>query len=181
MAAASVDLPAVMVTGWPILNGKYQGRSGLGHPGLAVRGGLAAGPMTPEECSFAEGCMARSAGHCMTMGTASTMASMAEALGLQLPYSATWLAMTRAATRPPSGPASWRSRWSGRPPAVGDYDPRGVRERDPGQRGDGGSTNAVIHLLALAGRLGVTLSLDDFDALARDVPTLVDLQPTVSS
>src|SRR5204863_6657872 len=94
MAAASVDLPAVMVTGGPMLNGKYQGTDvGSGTAVWRFEEDLVAGRMTQEECVFAEGCMARSNGHCMTMGTASTMASMAEALGMQLPYSATWPAV----------------------------------------------------------------------------------------
>ena len=84
MAAASVDLPAVMVTGGPMLNGKYQGTDvGSGTAVWRFEEDLVAGRMTQEECVFAEGCMARSNGHCMTMGTASTMASMAEALGMQ--------------------------------------------------------------------------------------------------
>ena len=94
MAASSVDLPAIMVTGGPMLSGKYRGsRRRLGNGGVAVRGGGAGRADDAEECEFAEGCMARSNGHCMTMGTASTMASMAEALGMQLPDSATWPAV----------------------------------------------------------------------------------------
>src|ERR1019366_3686960 len=151
MAAASVDLPAVMVTGGPILSGKYQGTDvGSGTAVWRWEEELLSGRMTQEECAFAEGCMARSNGHCMTMGTASTMASMAEALGMQLPYSATW-------------------------PAV---DARRFETAIRVNAAIGGSTNAIIHLLALAGRLSVPLSLDDFDTLARDVPTLVNLQPS---
>src|ERR1700760_2611343 len=94
MAASSVGLPAIMVTGGPKLNGKYQGTDvGSGTAVWRWEEDLLAGRMTQEECVFAEGCMARSNGHCMTMGTASTMASMAEALGMQLPYSATWPAV----------------------------------------------------------------------------------------
>ena len=94
MAAASADLPAIMVTGGPMLNGKYQGADvGSGTAVWRLEEDLLAGRMTQEECAVAEGCMARSNGHCMTMGTASTMASMAEALGMQLPGSATWPAV----------------------------------------------------------------------------------------
>src|ERR1700757_5091172 len=151
MAASSVDLPAVMVTGGPMLNGKYQGADvGSGTAVWRWEEDLLAGRMTEAECAFAEGCMARSNGHCMTMGTASTMASMAEALGMQLPYSATW-------------------------PAV---DARRYETAQRGRQVIGGSTNAVIHLLAIAGRLGLPLALDDFDVLARDVPTLLNLQPS---
>jgi dihydroxy-acid dehydratase len=140
---------------------------------------LLAGRMTQEECAFAEGCMARSNGHCMTMGTASTMASMAEALGMQLPYSATWPAVDarRYETAQRAGQL-----------IVGlvrqDLRPSAIMTRAAFENAIrvnaaiGGSTNAVIHLLAIAGRLGVPLALDDFDALARDVPTLVNLQPS---
>jgi dihydroxy-acid dehydratase len=135
--------------------------------------------MTQEECAFAEGCMSRSDGHCMTMGTASTMASMAEALGMQLPYSATWPAVD-----------SRRYETAMRAGQVivdlvnGELRPSAIMTRAAFENAIrvnaaiGGSTNAVIHLLAIAGRLGVELSLDDFDALAQDVPTLVNLQPS---
>jgi dihydroxy-acid dehydratase len=135
--------------------------------------------MTAEECVFAEGCMARSNGHCMTMGTASTMASMAEALGMQLPYSATWPAVD-----------SRRYETAQRAGQVivdlvnSDLRPSAIMTRAAFENAIrvnaaiGGSTNAVIHLLAIAGRLGVELKLDDFDALAQDVPTLLNLQPS---
>ncbi len=179
MAAASVDLPAIMVTGGPMLSGKYQGTDvGSGTSVWRFEEELLAGRMTAEECAFAEGCMARSNGHCMTMGTASTMASMAEALGMQLPYSATWPAVDsrRYETAQRAGQV------------IVDLVEHGPRPSEIMTRAAfenairtnaaiGGSTNAVIHLLAIAGRLGVPLSLDDFDALARDVPTLVNLQP----
>ncbi|GAA2351950.1 hypothetical protein SVIO_014110 [Streptomyces violaceusniger] len=94
MAASSVDLPAIMVTGGPMLNGKYRGRDvGSGTQVWRFEAELAAGRMPQEECHFAESCTARSGRHCMTMGTASTMASMAEALGMQLPCSASWPAV----------------------------------------------------------------------------------------
>jgi len=172
MAAASVDLPAVMVTGGPMLSGKYRGTDvGSGTAVWRFEEELLAGRMTQEECAFAEGCMARSNGHCMTMGTASTMASMAEALGMQLPYSATWPAVDarRYETAQRAGQV-----------VVGLVrdELRAFRHHDAAafenairvNAAIGGSTNAVIHLLAIAGRLGVPLSLDDFDVLARDVP-----------
>ena len=180
MAAASVDLPAVMVTGGPMLSGKYQGADvGSGTAVWRFEEELLAGRMTQAECEFAEGCMARSNGHCMTMGTASTMASMAEALGMQLPYSATWPAVD-----------SRRYETAQRAGQVivdlvnSDLRPSAIMTRDAFENAIrvnaaiGRSTNAVIHLLALAGRLGVQLSLDDFDALAQDVPTLLNLQPS---
>ncbi|WP_028933169.1 IlvD/Edd family dehydratase [Pseudonocardia spinosispora] len=180
MAASSVDLPALMVTGGPMLNGKYQGRDvGSGTQVWRFEEELAAGRMTQEECFFAEGCMARSNGHCMTMGTASTMASMAEALGMQLPYSATWPAAD-------SRRYETAQRAGQRIVAMVEEDlrPSRIMTREAFENAIrvnaaiGGSTNAVIHLLAIAGRLGVRLELADFDALARDVPTLLDLQPS---
>ena len=182
MAAASVGLPAIMVTGGPKLNGKYQGADvGSGTAVWRWEEDLLAGRMTQEECAFAEGCMSRSDGHCMTMGTASTMASMAEALGMQLPYSATWPAVD-----------SRRYETAQRAGQVivdlvdADLTPAQIMTRAAFENAIrvnaaiGGSTNAVIHLLAIAGRLGIELSLDDFDALAQDVPTLVNLQPNGS-
>src|SRR5260370_30993813 len=91
MAAASADLPAIMVTGGPMLNGKFRGTDvGSGTHVWKFEQELAAGRMTQAECVIAESGMARSCGHCMTMGTASTMACLAEALGMQLPGSAAW-------------------------------------------------------------------------------------------
>jgi dihydroxy-acid dehydratase len=179
MAAASVDLPAIMVTGGPKLNGKYQGADvGSGTAVWRWEEDLLAGRMTQQECEFAEGCMSRSDGHCMTMGTASTMASMAEALGMQLPYSATWPAVDsrRYETAQRAGQVAVDLVNSGlRPSAI--MTREAFENAIRVNAAIGGSTNAVIHLLAIAGRLGVELSLDDFDALALDVPTLVNLQP----
>jgi dihydroxy-acid dehydratase len=180
MAAASTDLPAIMVTGGPMLNGKYQGGDvGSGTHVWRFEEEMLKGQMTEEECFFAEACMARSNGHCMTMGTASTMASMAEALGMQLPYSATWPAVDarRYETAQRAGQL-----------IVGhvndDLRPSAIMTRQAFENAIkvnaaiGGSTNAVIHLLAIAGRLGVPLTLDDFDTLAADIPTLVNLMPS---
>ena len=179
MAAASVGLPAIMVTGGPKLNGKYQGADvGSGTAVWRWEEDLLAGRMTQEECAFAEGCMSRSDGHCMTMGTASTMASMAEALGMQLPYSATWPAVDsrRYETAQRAGQVIVDLVDAGLTPAQ--IMTRAAFENAIRVNAAiGGSTNAVIHLLAIAGRLGIELSLDDFDALAQDVPTLVNLQP----
>ena len=180
MAAASVGLPAIMVTGGPKLNGKYQGTDvGSGTAVWRWEEDLLAGRMTQEECAFAEGCMSRSDGHCMTMGTASTMASMAEALGMQLPYSASWPAVDsrRYETAQRAGQVIVDL-------VEHDVTPDQIMTRAAFENAIkvnaaiGGSTNAVIHLLAIAGRLGVPLGLDDFDALIRDVPTLVNLQPS---
>jgi dihydroxy-acid dehydratase len=180
MAASSVGLPAVMVTGGPMLSGKYQGTDvGSGTAVWRWEEDLLAGRMTEAECAFAEGCMARSNGHCMTMGTASTMASMAEALGMQLPYSATWPAVDarRYETAQRAGQRIVDL-------VEKDLTPDKIMTREAFENAIrvnaaiGGSTNAVIHLLAIAGRLGVPLELDDFDTLIRDVPTLVNLQPS---
>jgi dihydroxy-acid dehydratase len=180
MAAASVDLPAIMVTGGPMLNGKYQGTDvGSGTAVWRFEEELLTGRMTEAECAFAEGCMARSNGHCMTMGTASTMASMAEALGMQLPYSATWPAADsrRYETAQRAGQVIVDLVESGlRPSAI--MTRAAFENAIRVNAAIGGSTNAVIHLLAIAGRVGVPLSLDDFDTLAQDVPTLVNLQPS---
>jgi dihydroxy-acid dehydratase len=180
MAASSVGLPAIMVTGGPMLSGKYQGTEvGSGTAVWRWEEDLLAGRMTEQECAFAEGCMARSNGHCMTMGTASTMASMAEALGMQLPYSATWPAVDarRYETAQRAGQRIVDM-------VESDLTPDKIMTREAFENAIrvnaaiGGSTNAVIHLLAIAGRLGVPLELDDFDTLIGDVPTLVNLQPS---
>jgi L-arabonate dehydrase len=180
MAAASVDLPAVMVTGGPMLNGKYQGADvGSGTQVWRFEEDLRVGAMTAAECAIAESCMARSSGHCMTMGTASTMALMAEALGMQLPYSATWPAVDarRQETAQRAGQQIVALVTAGlRPSQI--MTRAAFENAIRVNAAIGGSTNAVIHLLALAGRLGVPLTLDDFDTLARDVPTLVNLQPS---
>ncbi|MFI1966471.1 IlvD/Edd family dehydratase [Streptomyces pathocidini] len=180
MGAASVDLPALMVTGGPMLNGKFRGEDvGSGTHVWKFEEELKTGRMTQEECFFAEGCMARSNGHCMTMGTASTMACMAEALGMQLPGSATWPAVD--ARRFEIAQAAGR-----RIVEMVDEElrPSRILTREAFENAIranaaiGGSTNAVIHLTALAGRLGVDLGLDDFDALVREVPTLLNLMPS---
>ncbi|GAA5083780.1 dihydroxy-acid dehydratase [Thermocatellispora tengchongensis] len=180
MGAASVDLPAVMVTGGPMLNGKFRGMDvGSGTHVWKFEADIKAGRMSVEEGYAAEGCMARSNGHCMTMGTASTMACMAEALGMQLPGSATWPAVD--ARRYEVAQQAGR-----RIVDMVEHDlrPSAILTREAFENAIranaaiGGSTNAIIHLTALAGRLGVKLPLDDFDALARDVPTIVDLMPS---
>lgn len=180
MAAASADLPAIMVTGGPMLNGKYRGGDvGSGTHLWRFEQELAAGRMTQEECVIAESGMARSCGHCMTMGTASTMACIAETLGMQLPGSAAWPAADsrRQLTAQLAGQRIVTL-------ARQDLRPSQIMTRQAFENAIvvnaaiGGSTNAVIHLLALAGRLGVPLALGDFDELARPVPTLVNLMPS---
>jgi dihydroxy-acid dehydratase len=180
MAAASVDLPAVMVTGGPMLNGKFRGEDvGSGTHVWKFEAEMMAGRMTEAECLAAEGCMARSNGHCMTMGTASTMACLAEALGMQLPGSAAWPAVDarRYETAQEAGVQAVAL-------VEQDLKPSQIMTRAAFENAIranaaiGGSTNAIVHLLAIAGRLGVPLALDDFDELAAPVPTLVNLMPT---
>lgn len=180
MAAASVDLPALMLTGGPMLNGKFRGEDiGSGTHVWKFEEEVRAGRMTEAECGFAESCMSRSNGHCMTMGTASTMACMAEALGMQPAYGATWPAVDarRYALAQKSGRRIVDL-------VHQDVRPSSIMTREAFENAIrvnaaiGGSTNAVIHLTAIAGRLGVDLGLDDFDTLARDVPTLLDLMPS---
>jgi dihydroxy-acid dehydratase len=180
MAAASVGLPAIMVTGGPMLTGKFQGQDlGSGTHVWKLEADLKAGRITQAQLREAEGCMSRSNGHCMTMGTASTMACMAEALGMQLPGSATWPAVDsrRYEVAQEAGARAVAL-------VKEDLRPQQIMTRAAFENAIrvnaaiGGSTNAVIHLIAIAGRLGVSLSLDDFDTLARPVPTLVDLMPS---
>ncbi|MBL1066433.1 IlvD/Edd family dehydratase [Streptomyces sp. 7-21] len=180
MAATSVDIPAIMVTGGPMLNGKFQGRDiGSGTDVWRLHEEERAGKITAEDLAEAEVCMSRSRGHCMTMGTASTMACLAEALGFQLSgaaalpavdarrYALAQLTGKRAVAMADSGPR-----------------PSEILTREAFENAIrvnaalGGSTNAVVHLLALARRAGVELSLDDFDALVADVPVLVDMMPS---
>jgi len=180
MGAASVDIPAIAVSGGPMLSGKYRGTDiGSGTNVWSMSEDLRAGKITLEEFHEAESCMHRSHGHCMTMGTASTMASMVESLGVGMPGNAAI-------------------------PAVDAR--RYVLARSAGRRivemvkedlvlskvltksafenairacaAIGGSTNAVIHLIALARRIGVDLTLDDWDRLGREVHCLVNLMPS---
>ncbi len=180
MAAASADLPAIMVTGGPMLNGKFRGSDvGSGTHVWKFEQELAAGRMTQAECVIAESGMARSCGHCMTMGTASTMACMAETLGMQLPGSAAWPGADsrRLLTAQLAGQRIVELVSEGlRPSQV--MTRAAFENAIRVNAAIGGSTNTVIHLLAIAGRLGVPLRLDDFDELARPVPTLVNLMPS---
>ncbi|MDH6233442.1 L-arabonate dehydrase [Mesorhizobium soli] len=180
MGAASCNLPAIAVSGGPMLNGNFRGQTiGSGTHVWKFHEDVKAGRMSIEDFLAAEQGQSRSAGSCMTMGTASTMASMVEALGIGLPDNAAI-------------------------PAVDSR--RGVLAQLAGRRivelvnedvtmsriltraafenairvngAIGGSTNAVIHLIAIARRIGVELSMDDWDRLGRDVPTIVDLMPS---
>ena len=180
MAAASVDLPAVVLPGGPMLSGTFRGRAlGCGTDVWKLSEEVRAGTLSQQDFLRSESSMIRSRGHCNTMGTASTMALMAEALGTTMPG----VAGTPAAD----------SRLLQAAHETGRMVISMVREqRRPSEllsRGSflnaivalaavGGSTNAVIHLLAIAGRLGITLTQDDFDRVGASVPLLVDLQPS---
>jgi dihydroxy-acid dehydratase len=180
MGAASVDLPALAVSGGPMLSGKLCGRNiGSGTNTWSMSEDLRAGRMSLDEFHEAESCMHRSHGHCMTMGTASTMASMVEALGVGLPGNAAIPAvdarrnvLARMAGRRIVGMVKENlclSRILTKPAFE-----NAVRVN----AAIGGSTNAVIHLIAIARRLGVDLDLDDWDRLGRDVHCLVNLMPS---
>ncbi|MEI9907074.1 MAG: IlvD/Edd family dehydratase [Actinomycetota bacterium] len=180
MGAASVGIPTLMMTGGPMLNGKFQGKDiGSGTDVWKFTDAVRAGTMTLEEFEEAESCMSRSAGHCMTMGTASTMASVTEALGMQLPGSAAIPAVDsrRYALAQIAGRrivAMVKEELT-----IGKILTRAAFENAIRVNAAvGGSTNAVVHLLALAGRIGVPLELADFDSLARDIPVVVNLMPS---
>lgn len=179
MAAASVDLPAVLVPGGPMLSGTFRGVAlGCGTDVWRLSEEVRAGGMSEEDFVLSESSMIRSRGHCNTMGTASTMAVMAEALGMTIPGV--------AGTPAPDSRLLEASQAAGRLAVElveQDRRPGAVLSRASflnaivALAAVGGSTNAVVHLLAIAGRLGVELSLDDFDRTGSGVPLLVDLQP----
>ncbi|MFG2923234.1 IlvD/Edd family dehydratase [Streptomyces sp. NPDC048305] len=179
MAAASVDLPAVVVPGGPMLNGSFRGKPlGCGTDVWKLSEEVRGGTLSQEDFTSSESAMIRSRGHCNTMGTASTMALVAEALGTVVPGV--------AGTPAPDSRLLQAAHQTGRLTVemVG-------ADRRPGifltkasfhnaivaLAAVGGSTNAVVHLLAIAGRLGIDLTLDDFDRIGSRVPVLVDLQP----
>ena len=180
MGASSVDIPTLVVTGGPMLNGKYRGRDiGSGTDVWRLTDDLRAGVITLEDYQEAEACMSRSAGHCMTMGTASTMASVSEALGLQLPGSAAIPAVDsrRYALSERAGMQIVANVEAGL--KLSDVlDRKAFENAIKVNAAIGGSTNAIVHLLAIAGRIGVQLRLQDFDDLIRDVPFIVNLQPS---
>jgi len=179
MAAASVDLPAVVVPGGPMLTGHFRGVAlGCGKSVWQLSEEVRAGTLSPDAFLDSESATIRSKGHCNTMGTASTMACMAEALGMTIPG--------LAGTPAPDARLLERSHDTGR--LAVELVAAGRRPSQVMTRGSflnaivtlaavGGSTNAVVHLLAIAGRLGVDLRLDDFDRTGSGVPLLVDLLP----
>ncbi|HBU96730.1 IlvD/Edd family dehydratase, partial [Thalassospira lucentensis] len=180
MGAASVDIPAIVVTGGPMLNGKWRGQDiGSGTSLWQLSEDRKAGKISTEDFLEAEIAMSRSPGSCNTMGTASTMASMAEALGMALSGNA---AIPAVDSR-----RRVMAHITGRrivDMVKDDLKPSDVLTKEAFENAIrvngaiGGSTNAVIHLLAIAGRVGIDLSLDDWDRLGRDIPTIVNLQPS---
>ena len=180
MGAASVDMPAILVSGGPMLNGWFRGeRVGSGTALWQMSEAVKAGTMSQADFLDAEAAMSRSAGSCNTMGTASTMASMSEALGMALSGNAAIPAVDsrRRVMAHVTGRRIVQM-------VKDDLKPSDILTKDAFENAIrvngaiGGSTNAVIHLLAIAGRAGVDLTLDDWDRLGRDVPTIVDLMPS---
>src|SRR5690348_14848065 len=179
MAAASVDLPAVVVPGGPMLSGTFRGVPlGCGTDVFRLSEEVRAGTLSAAEFTRSESAMIRSRGHCNTMGTASTMGLVAEALGTVLPGTAGTPAADSRLLEAAHGtgrlvvdmvaadrrPSTFLTKASFANAIVA-------------LAAIGGSTNAVVHLLAIAGRLGVDLTLDDFDRIGSGVPVLVDLLP----
>ncbi len=179
MAAASVDLPAVVVPGGPMLTGTFRGSPlGCGTDVWRLSEEVRAGTLSNEDFQQSESAMIRSRGHCNTMGTASTMGLLAEALGTTLPGTAgTPAADSRllAAAHETGRLAVEMVERDRRPSTL--LSAGSFQNAIVALAALGGSSNAVVHLLAIAGRLGVPLSLDDFDRIGADVPLLVDLQP----
>jgi len=179
MGAISAGLPAIIVPGGPMLNGTFRGENmGCGTDVWKYSEEVRAGKMTQEEFDSADKSMVRSKGHCNTMGTASTMAAMAEALGMTLPGV--------AGTPAPDARLLEYSHLSGRrivEMVAEELSPDKIINMASFHNaivtlaGIGGSTNAVIHLLAIAGRLSINLTLEDFDRIGSKVPLLVNLKP----
>jgi len=178
MGACSVNLPTVVVSGGPMLAGKYKGKDIGTSDVWRFNDAIRSGSMSQEELTVAEACMCRSRGHCAVMGTASSMAVMVESLGLSLPQNA---AIPAADSRRKVLAQVSGSR-------IVEMVKENLRLSDILTRkafenaiivnsAVGGSTNFIIHLLAIAARIGTPLTLDDFDALSARVPLLANLQP----
>jgi L-arabonate dehydrase len=180
MGASSVGLPTIVVPGGPMLNGRYKGQTiGSGTHVWKFDEDMKTGKMTQEECEYAESCMSRSIGHCMTMGTASTMACMVESLGLTLSGAA---AIPAADSR-----KRVMAQLSGRrivEMVKEDLTIDKILTRNAFENAIkvnaaiGGSSNFLIHLTAIAGRIGVDLDLTDFDKLGSQIPLLLNLMPS---
>lgn len=180
MGAASVGLPTIVVPGGPMLNGKYKGQDiGSGTHVWKFDEDMKTGKMTQEDCEFAESCMSRSIGHCMTMGTASTMACMVESLGLTLSGAA---AIPAADSR-----KKVLAQLSGRrivEMVKENLTIDKILTKEAFENSIkvnaavGGSSNFIIHLTAIAGRIGVDLKLEDFDTIGSKIPLLLNLMPS---
>lgn len=179
MGACSVNLPSIVVSGGPMLTGRYKGKSISTSDIWRFSAETRTGNMTNQELSLAEAGMCRSDGHCAVMGTASTMACMAESLGLSLPGNA-------AIPAPDSG-RKILAQMSGIEIVKmvhANRCPSDILTRDAFENAItvnaaiGGSTNFILHMLSIAGRIGVSLQLNDFDELSANIPLLVNLQPS---
>ncbi|MDB5091619.1 MAG: dihydroxyacid dehydratase, partial [Mucilaginibacter sp.] len=179
MGACSVNIPTIVVSGGAMLTGKYQGRDIGTSDVWRFSEAQRSGRMSEEEMNVAEACMSRSRGHCAVMGTASTMAVMTEALGLSLPENA---AIPAADSR-----RKVLAHLSGmrivdmvkEDLKLSDIlTPQAFENAILTNAAIGGSTNFIIHLLAIAGRIGVKLTIDDFDTAAKEIPLLANLQPS---
>ena len=179
MGACSVDLPSIVVSGGAMLTGKFRGKSIGTSDVWRYSDELKKGNITDEEFRMLEGAMCRSRGHCAVMGTASTMACMVEALGLSLPHNAAIPAADarRKVVAHLSGMRIVEM-------VKEDLKPSDILTKEAFENAIkintaiGGSTNFVVHLIAIAGRIGIPLELLEFDALCKDIPLITDLQPS---
>jgi dihydroxy-acid dehydratase len=179
MGACSVDIPTIVVSGGPMLTGKFQGKDIGTSDVWRFNDAVRSGGMLQEELMLAEASMCRSRGHCAVMGTASTMAAMVESLGISLPQNAAIPAADarRKVLAQLSGSRIVQM-------VRDDLKLSDILTREAFENAIvtnaaiGGSTNFIIHLLAIAGRIGVTLSLEDFDKLSTHVPLIANLQPS---
>jgi L-arabonate dehydrase len=180
MGAASADIPAIMVPGGPMFAGNWRGRQiASGTDGRKLFDMYRAGTLTDEELNEIEGCVSRTIGHCTVMGTASTMTNLAEAMGMTLPGCASIPA--------PDARRKAIAELSGRrivEMVRENLTPSRIMTREAFENAItalmalGGSTNAVVHLVAIAGRLGIEINLDDFDRISRRTPVLANVKPS---
>ncbi|MEE8172024.1 MAG: IlvD/Edd family dehydratase, partial [Alphaproteobacteria bacterium] len=180
MGAASCDLPTMVVSGGPMLSGRFRGKQvGSGTDVFRYSEMVRAGEMSLADFMDAEAGMSRSPGHCMTMGTASTMASMVEALGMAMPHNAAIPAVDSRRNVLAQNAGRRIVEMVHEDVRMSRILTREAFENAVRVNGAiGGSTNAVVHLIAIARRLGVEFGLDDWDRLGRDIPTIVDLMPS---
>lgn len=179
MGAASVNIPTLVISGGPMLTGKFRGKDIATSDVWRFNDAVRSGEMTDDDVREAEACMSRSRGHCAVMGTASTMACMVESLGLTLPGNAAIPAADsrRKVFAQKSGQRIVEM-------VNEDLKMSDILTREAFENAIitnaaiGGSTNFIIHLLAIAGRIGVELNLKDFDKLSKDVPLVANLQPS---